>query len=93
VIIDLIQIDAEGNKKVYHGKAKHAVFDTKKNTCVLTGWPRISEDGDDGPQELVGQEESSVITLDRVEERVWGDRCKTRLNGGSLNAPKKKPAR
>jgi lipopolysaccharide export system protein LptA len=93
VIIDLVQIDGDGQKKIYHGKAKHAVFDTKKNTCVLTGWPQIAEGSETGAgKELIAREENAVITLDRAGE-INGTNTLTRIHGeGSLFDNKKKPA-
>jgi lipopolysaccharide export system protein LptA len=62
------KVDANGQKRRYFGKAKRAVFDTDKKTCILYGWPRVMESHDDDNEgkELIALQESTVITLDQA---------------------------
>jgi lipopolysaccharide export system protein LptA len=61
------KVDATGKKQRYFGKARRAVFDTDKRTCVLYGWPQISQslDGNLGKR-VVATQESTIITLDQA---------------------------
>jgi lipopolysaccharide export system protein LptA len=69
-IVKIVQekVDANGQKRRYFGKAKRAVFDNDKKTCILYGWPRIMEsyDEENEGKELVALQESTVITLDQA---------------------------
>jgi hypothetical protein len=62
------KVDANGQKRRYFGRAKRAVFDNDKKTCVLYGSPRIMESYDDQNEgkELIALQESTVITLDQA---------------------------
>jgi lipopolysaccharide export system protein LptA len=62
------KVDANGQKRRYFGKAKRAVFDTDKKTCILYGWPRVMEsyDDDNEGKQLIALQESTVITLDQA---------------------------
>jgi lipopolysaccharide export system protein LptA len=61
------KVDANGKKQRYFGKARRAVFDTDKKTCILYGWPEISQsvDGNLGKR-VVAQQEGTIITLDQA---------------------------
>lgn len=67
VVIIQDKLDADGKKQRYYGKARKAVFDQDKKTCVLTGWPRISQSlNDNMGKEVIAKQESTVITLDQA---------------------------
>jgi lipopolysaccharide export system protein LptA len=67
VILVQEKIDAAGKKQRYYGKARKAVFDQDKKTCVLTGWPRISQSLDENlGKEVIAKQESTIITLDQA---------------------------
>ena len=60
------KLDAEGKKQRYYGQARKAVFDPDKKTCVLYGWPRISQSLDNNMgKEVIAKQESTVITLNQ----------------------------
>ena len=66
--VNIVQdkIDANGKKQRYYGKARKAVFDPDKKTCILYGWPRISQSLDDSMgKEVIALQESTVITLNQ----------------------------
>lgn len=67
VIIIQDKIDADGKKQRYYGKARKAIFDQDKKTCVLYGWPRISQSLNESlGKEVIAKQESTVITLDQA---------------------------
>lgn len=67
VIITQEKLDASGKMQKYFGKAKRAVFDNNKQTCVLSGWPRISQSlGGNLGKQIIATQESTVITLDQA---------------------------
>jgi lipopolysaccharide export system protein LptA len=67
VVIIQDKLDADGKKQRYYGKARKAVFDQDKKTCVLYGWPRISQSlNDNMGKEVIAKQESTVITLDQA---------------------------
>lgn len=66
VVIIQDKLDANGKKQRYYGKARKAIFDQDKKTCVLYGWPRISQSLDENlGKEVIAKQESTVITLDQ----------------------------
>jgi lipopolysaccharide export system protein LptA len=70
VTITQEKLDGNGKKQRYYGKARRAVFDPDKKTCVLYGWPRISQtveekDTREG-REIVATQENTVMTLDQA---------------------------
>jgi lipopolysaccharide export system protein LptA len=70
VTITQDKVDPNGKKQHYYGKARRAVFDQDKKTCVLYGWPRISQtveekDSKEG-REIIATQENTVITLDQA---------------------------
>jgi len=67
VIITQDKKDAQGKPQQYAAKARRAVFDNTAGTLTLSGWPQISQSiGGNLSKQTVAQEESCVITLDRV---------------------------
>jgi lipopolysaccharide export system protein LptA len=59
--------DANGKKQRYYGKARRAVFDNDKKTCVLYGWPSVSQSLDQNMgKEIIATQENTVITLDQA---------------------------
>jgi hypothetical protein len=67
VTITQEKLDGDGKKQSYFGKARRAVFDPDKKTCVLYGWPRIAQSGDESTErEVIATQESTVITLDQA---------------------------
>ena len=75
------RIEADGKKQRYFGKARKAVFDPDKRTCVLTGWPKISQAmGEELSREVVATQESTVITLDQAGIIKVDGQNRVRLN-------------
>ena len=67
--VEIIQekVDANGKKQRYFGKARRAVFDNDKKTCILYGWPRIAQSTGEGMgKETFALQENTVITLDQA---------------------------
>lgn len=61
------KVDADGKKQRYYGQARKAIFDPDKKTCVLYGWPRISQSADNEMgKEVIATQESTVITLNQA---------------------------
>ena len=80
--VEIIQekVDAKGKKQRYFGKARRAVFDNDKKTCVLYGWPRIAQSaGEDMGKETFALQENTVITLDQAGTINVMGHSKTRL--------------
>ncbi len=66
VIITQDKQDASGKVQKYFGKAKKAVYDNNRKTCVLTGWPKVSQSlGENLGKQIIATQESTVITLDQ----------------------------
>jgi|GEM_PF-1218313 len=95
--VKIVQIKpANGNNppEKYYGVGKKAVFDNDKQTCTLTGWPRVQQFvGGKLTREIVPLEEGCVIVMNNDRIDVRGGRQQTRiLDQDSLegNEPKDK---
>jgi hypothetical protein len=69
-----------GKPEKYFGSGRKAVFDNKKGSCTLTGWPRVQQsEGGKLVREIVPLEEGVVIVMspDRID--VLQGRATTRL--------------
>ena len=81
--VKILQIKpAVGNAKPdkYYGVGKKAVFDNAKQSCTLTGWPRVQQSvGGNLTKEIVSLEESCVIVMDSDRIEVSRGRHTTRI--------------
>jgi lipopolysaccharide export system protein LptA len=80
--VEIVQekVNPNGKRQRYFGKARRAVFDNDKKTCVLYGWPRIAQSsGDDMGKETFALQENTVITLDQAGTINVDGLSKTRL--------------
>jgi lipopolysaccharide export system protein LptA len=79
-----------GKPEKYFGSGRKAVFDNEKQTCTLTGWPRVQQsEGGKLVREIVPLEEGVVIIMkpDRID--VLQGRATTRLlDETTLESPK-----
>jgi len=74
------KVGPNGKRQRYFGKARRAVFDNDKKTCVLYGWPRIAESsGENMGKETFALQENTVITLDQAGTINVMGHSKTRL--------------
>lgn len=81
--VKIVQIKpAQGNNppEKYYGVGKKAVFDNAKQTCTLTGWPRVQQFvGGKLTREIVPLEEGCVIVMNNDRIDVRGGRQQTRI--------------
>lgn len=79
-----------GKPEKYYGSGKKAVFDNKKQTITLTGWPRVQQSvGGSLNKEIVPLEEGVVIvmTSDKIEA-IQGRTTWRLIDSSSLEGPK-----
>ncbi len=81
--VKIVQIKPpEGNNppQKYFGVGKKAVFDNQKQSCTLTGWPRVQQSiGGNLSKEIVSLEEGCVIVMNNDRIDVRGGRHMTRI--------------
>ncbi len=82
-----------GKPEKYYGTGKKAVFDNNKQTCTLSGWPRVQQSvGGALDKEIVPLEEGVVILMspDKIEA-IQGRTTWRLIDSSGLEAPKDAP--
>ena len=87
-IVEIKPAVGGGKPEKYFGSGKKAVFDNAKQTCTLTGWPRVQQSiGNDLAREVISLEEGCVIVLNNDRIDVTSGRSITRIIDASALGP------